>query len=151
MNQQARQLPAGLWSTQCASQEGTSRFGLALGQMRSGTEGRLHNAQWYNALGERVGFGDLNEEDIRRIMAEIDDGCYLVIARERHGMKRPAITPGMETLITHAELVITRGKTWWLHPIESGEQATARSLTFPTLSYDEARRLFLPLQAAEAT
>lgn len=154
MDHPVKQLPVGLWGAAWPEPTEVRDFGLWglwFGQTRATDIRLFDDARWYNAFGEQVGFGDLSKADILRIMAEIEEGCYLILTAADHRMGYPAVTPGIETVITHAELVITRSKAWWLHPSESGGQVTTRTLTFPALSYDEAHRLFLPLQAAEAT
>lgn len=45
-------------------------FGLQSGQLRV-ERGFGHNATWYNALGERLGWGDLSSDDVIRIREEI--------------------------------------------------------------------------------
>ncbi len=146
MSQHVKQLPAGLWGDRCPNPDAPVLFGLAHGQMRPMGERRFHNAVWYNAYGEQVGFGDLSERDIQRIMAEIEEGCYLLIAAENHGMQPPATRPGIQTVITHAELLLTHGQGWWLLPFPRVSIHATRGMEFGSLSYQEARDRLLPLQ-----
>jgi len=55
-------------------------MGLTDGQMRC--PDTIHNGGWYNGRCEKVGWGDLNKEDFRRIKAELPFGEAFVVLCE---------------------------------------------------------------------
>lgn len=57
-------------------------FGLRCGQMRSHRE-LGHNVGWYNAFGEKIGWGDLSGTDYERIMEEIpEDELFITLSEQ---------------------------------------------------------------------
>jgi hypothetical protein len=54
-------------------------FGLSCGQMRGAQI--VHNGGWYNAKGEKLGWGDLGSEDFRKLQHELrDDELFIVLS-----------------------------------------------------------------------
>jgi len=64
-----------------------SLFGLSAGQIRDGNDSqnpRLRkNTGWYNAHGQKLGWGDLSSADCARISAELLAGELFIILGER--------------------------------------------------------------------
>ena len=60
--------------------EASKAFGLRTGQMRS--RETIHNGGWYNAVGSKIGWGDLNPADYEVIQRNLDDGDVFVILSE---------------------------------------------------------------------
>lgn len=60
-----------------------ARFGLICGQMRGGIDSMTHNSGWYNANGEKLGWGDLSLRDFNRIAEELEPGEVFIILSER--------------------------------------------------------------------
>lgn len=90
------QLTKGMYGTEFDQKSGL--FGLLCGQMR--VLNRMgHNCGWYNKAGEKLGFGDLSAEDLRRISEELEEGEVFVVLGEHdsfwHFVTRPGITGGM--------------------------------------------------------
>ena len=44
-------------------------FGLRCGQLRG--KQVAHNGGWYNGLGEKIGWGDLSQDDLSRIASQL--------------------------------------------------------------------------------
>lgn len=69
----------GMFGSEFNPVEGTP-FGLRCGQMR--TNDFIHNGGWYNAAGEKIGWGDLSPSDFLRITKELVDGETFIILSE---------------------------------------------------------------------
>jgi hypothetical protein len=95
-------------------------YGLYSGQTRG--EEFLRNVGWYNSAGERLGWGDLSRDDIRRLMSELPANQYFVILGEVDAywnfMRRATAertagldieAPGIEYLIEFARYAVTKG------------------------------------------
>ena len=54
-------------------------FGLGCGQMSAEGGRVIKNGGWYNRSGEKLGWGDLSVEDLRRISCELEDGELFII------------------------------------------------------------------------
>lgn len=72
-------LTKGLYGTQFR-RSSTTLFGLACGQMRGGE--LVHNGGWYNAKGEKIGWGDLDNRDFQRLQRELEDGELFIVLGE---------------------------------------------------------------------
>ena len=55
---------------------------LRCGQMRR-KETFGHNAGWYNKLGEKIGWGDLNKEDVVQLTKTLQDGELFITLGEQ--------------------------------------------------------------------
>lgn len=55
-------------------------FDLLCGQTRASRN--VHNGGWYNKAGEKLGWGDLDAEDFRRISMELEEGELFVVLHE---------------------------------------------------------------------
>ena len=72
-------LTKGMFGHEFAPAQG-ALFGFRAGQMRSNDY--VHNGGWYNKAGEKLGWGDLSEEDMVRLMQELEDGEFFIILPE---------------------------------------------------------------------
>jgi hypothetical protein len=108
MTTMANRLTKGLY-------EDRSRF--VLGQLfdlhRFRVNDFCHNAGWFNANGERLGYGDLSTEDIKRISEGLQEGELFIVLNEsdvpwtkseRHPGDPTA--PGIRYVCEHADLII---------------------------------------------
>lgn len=103
--------------------------GCKSGQMR-GTHHRVHNGGWYNAAGEKIGWGDLDDDDLRRLADEMPRKGLLFILGEQDSFWKfvtynPGIIgdmcqtsseekmPGMDYLLSKAMIVILAGG-WYI-------------------------------------
>lgn len=99
----ARQLPKGLYKTREARENGAP-FDIRIGQMRSHRGKRTHNSSWFNRDGEKLGWGDLSEDDLVRIAREIEPGeIFAAVSehasfREIEGRVRQAREAGLEAV-----------------------------------------------------
>ncbi|MBX4204947.1 MAG: hypothetical protein KW788_02010 [Candidatus Doudnabacteria bacterium] len=102
-------------------------YGLSCGQMRG--DDMVHNGGWYNAAGEKLGWGDLSRQDFERISSEIEEGEIFVVLYEGDAFwkfvthnpgiigsmckTRPdAEAPGVDYVAQKAAWIITRGKVF---------------------------------------
>lgn len=101
---------------------GARTFGLMCGQMRVG--GKItHNSGWYNAVGEKLGWGDLSVHDLTRIAAELPSGETFYILPEyasywdvkRNNPQADPAAPGVAYCREHCTLVITRGRVYYIN------------------------------------
>lgn len=99
-------------------------FGLCEEQTRFNKT--VHNGGWYNAAGEKIGWGDLSNDDLRRLAAELPEGEIFVVLGE-HDSFWPFVThspgptgaqattsagekaPGLAYLVEHARWFVRRG------------------------------------------
>ena len=58
-------------------------FGLRCGQLHGGSKRMSKNSGWYNKSGEKLGFGDLSEDDILRIGRGLQgDELFIVLGEQ---------------------------------------------------------------------
>ena len=116
------QLTPGIYGTEFKSVRGP--FGLRCGQMRSNS--LVHNAGWYNRNGEKIGWGDLTNENILEIIDGLEDGeLFIVLGEmdsfwkfvEQHGTigsmcqrSEKEAQPGIEYIAEKARIVVSPGK-----------------------------------------
>ncbi len=89
----------------------------------------VHNGGWYNSLGEKLGWGDLDEKDFPNIQQHLQEGELFVVLPERASFwdfvtHHSAIggsfcktdpkeqNPGQDYLIEHAYYIITKTDVW---------------------------------------
>ena len=113
-----------------------NRFALRTGQPRSHKHRMAHNGGWYNRFGHRLGWGDLDESDVGRISAGLDQD-ELFIVTDQHAAYhdfanrfemvtgRPPEdweikAPGRQYIQAQARLVIGAGTLWRIsdHPLD---------------------------------
>jgi hypothetical protein len=101
------------------------RFSIIQGQIRN--KEIVHNGGWYNALGEKLGWGDLDEKDVVTISQELKDNELFVVMPESDSYWKFVTfegnkincdpkeqNPGIEYLCDHCYLVILPGKFHWV-------------------------------------
>ncbi len=129
-------------------------FGLRAGQMKFGPTKLGHNVGWYNQKGEKLGFGDLDLEDLKRIMTELEDGELFIILGESdsfwHFVKhngpigamaktsRSEMEPGMEYVADKACYVVMRGQ---IHAVNRGKAFTWQGQNFLDMKSKELLEL----------
>lgn len=103
--------------------------GCKSSQMR-GTPHRVHNGGWYNAAGQKIGWGDLDDDDLRRLADEMPTNSVLFILAERDSFwnfvtYNPGIVgdmcetspveklPGIDYVLEKAMIVIV-SKAWYI-------------------------------------
>ena len=97
-----------------------TRFGLGSAQVRPGcASGRfpcvkvMHNAGWYNAAGEFLGWGDLCECDLKRIARECEEPFFAVREEAWRACNLPLdfyLAPGIAWVLEQAVYLIERGR-----------------------------------------
>ena len=92
-----------------------ARFGLHLSQIRA-REFFGHNAIWYDGNGNRVGLGDLDADDVRRIIDGLaNDECFITVAESAFEVGRlVSVTP--EQLAPAARFVFTASGAFAVSP-----------------------------------
>lgn len=95
-----------------SSGDSLAKWGLQTGQVRTRRVAR--NCEWYDKYGNRLGFGDLNTIDLKRIAAGLGpNDIFLAIENPAACLpegdsirERPAV----ETLVKHSSYAITQGR-----------------------------------------
>lgn len=86
-------------------------FGFRCGQMRANRV--VHNGNWYNKKGEKIGWGDLSEDDLQTISLQIDDNELFVILGEHDGFWRlkpeEQLKPKIKYILQKCRYVICKG------------------------------------------
>lgn len=122
MSQTKAPLTKGMFGRQFSPVD--ARFDIYCGQLR-GHE-LSHNGGWYNRQGEKLGYGDLDANDFRRIARDLDPGEVFIVLSESDSFwnfvtgyvavgalcttKPDVEAPGIDYVIEHARFVITRGR-----------------------------------------
>lgn len=103
-------------------------LGLHSGQERDQTS--VRRSGWYNLAGEMLGWGDLNEEDVIRIMCETQgDNVFLVLrstetfwrfddSRFTDATQAEIANPGADYVINNAWLAITSEGLFFVDSID---------------------------------
>jgi len=97
------------------------RLGLRTDQMRR--QEVFHNGGWYNQESQKIGYGDLSDEDIKRLTRLLQEGEYLIVLHEYpsrwnfkenyaflYGAEGDPESPGGPYLLTFAAAVVAPGK-----------------------------------------
>ncbi len=139
-------------------------FGLRCGQMR--TPQITHNSGWYNAVGEKIGWGDLGPEDFLRIMTEIEPGEAFLVLTEQDSFwnftrystsQRENVSnldseaPGVDYVMNHACWVVTHGYVAYIdhRGYSSSESRDIRGLgEVPIISADKLREIIEALRVS---
>ena len=149
-----KQLTQGMYGGEFESKP-DGLFALRTGQMRSRNK-FTHNSGWYNADGEKLGFGDLAVQDFVRIMEGLNEGELFVILGEhdsfwnfvtRLGWTGPeaqvrptAEIPGSEYVAEHAMYIIAKGEVNQIREFDLTEKTTeCYGLQMTVISREEAR------------
>ena len=92
--------------------EGSRLFGIHEGAIRA--DDFIHNGGWYNAAGEKLGWGDLAGRDIERIASELVEGeAFYILSEYDSHWECPAedkTLPGPEYVKGKAKFIIEPGK-----------------------------------------
>lgn len=107
----------------------------------------VHNGGWYNAAGEKLGFGDLTVLDMLQIALEIDEGEMFIILPERASfwnfVSRPGVigsmaqtmpdvdAPGVEYVAEHAMFAIVSDQIFVID--HSGKHEEGEEFEHPNL------------------
>lgn len=151
----AELLKPGVYGTETNPVEGP--FGLRCAQLRDYPR-LAHNGGWYNAAGQKIGWGDLGPEDIGRIAAEIPPGELFIILGEKeshwafhrqaplaHAMVNiTEQAPGQDYVARHAHFIITAQNCYAVDEYESRQGHTTtryNGVVFQVLSAHEAMAL----------
>lgn len=114
-----------VWDQETNSLQCSKAFGLCDGQC--GNDEAAHNGGWYNAKGEKLGWGDLSFPQLLRISQEIPEGEVFYVLPESashwdfvrwskekndisYSIAPDAQTPGVEYMHEKCRWVITRGR-----------------------------------------
>jgi len=140
------QLTKGMYGQQF--QRVSKVFGLSCGQIRSRPDKTTHNSGWYNKLGEKLGWGDLDVDDFRRISSELENGEFFIILGEQDSYWRLHETgrahleeaPGVDYVAEHAMFIITQGQLYFVNDSGFREEETKDmySLQFKVLNGHDA-------------
>lgn len=86
-------------------------FGFRCGQMRANRV--VHNGSWYNNKGEKIGWGDLSQDDLQTISSQICDNELFVILGEHDGFwnlnLEERANPKISYLLQKCRYVICKG------------------------------------------
>jgi hypothetical protein len=95
--------------------ERSTLFGLKYGQLRMNEF--THNSGWFNAAGEKIGFGDLSIEDMVRIREELQSGeVFIIVCESDLFATRTERTPydpeapGVDWVVDKAMYIIVPGQ-----------------------------------------
>lgn len=99
---------------------GSNLFGLQGGQFRHKHTRIVHNAGWYNRECKRLGWGDLSDEDFKRISRELkDDELFIIIDEQEfsgHPVRRlhnnEVEIPGIDYAAIHCCYIIAPGQIY---------------------------------------
>jgi hypothetical protein len=129
--------------------------GCKTGQMRQNE--KVHNGGWYNATGEKIGWGDLNQDDIDRIAHRLPkDGVLFILGEQDSFWKfvthnpgpigdccvtnAQEKNPGIEYVLERAFLVFVRNTAYWSD--RYGYSSPNSSRTY--LTTEQMRKLVQP-------
>lgn len=102
-------LTPGIYGEEFRSKVGP--FGFRCGQMRANRI--VHNGNWYNKKGEKIGWGDLSKDDLQTISSQINDNELFVILGEHDGFWKltpeEQIKPKISYLLQKCRYVICKG------------------------------------------
>lgn len=89
----------------------SSLFDLVCAQQHHPSEAVIHNAIWYNQDGERLGRGDLDGNDFRRIASDLENDEMFIILPPMPGSS----VRGLEDVIKYAKYVILPDAIHYVH------------------------------------
>lgn len=131
-------------------------FKLCSGQLRDRKTMITRNSGWYNKLGEKLGSGDLNVADFRRISRGLKKGELFIILSEKDSKWRfhyringqsivnlPEEAPGVIYMIQNAMYVIARKKFYLInhYSIYKEKIYDCKGLIFQAIDQDAFKRL----------
>lgn len=137
-----------------------TNLGIRTSQIRG--DDLIHNGGWYNGLGEKIGWGDLSGEDLRRIPGALPEDDVFIVLHEgdsfwnfvtRPGpigsmaaVKPDEKSPGVEYVSENCCLILMRGHCYYV-PEYGLDDRTETELGFrdpvrcEVISREEAKRL----------
>ncbi len=136
-------------------------FGLSHDQVRCPR--LVTNAGWFNSAGEKIGYGDLSADDIRRISSEeINWGeLFIVLEEDDHRSNLPKDlkhdAPGIDYVLSKAHMVLARETRFLILRDRPGPARTRqilREIGFDDLVQEHAMvivRDFIDLHAGRLT
>ena len=133
-------------------------FGLWCAQMRHRRIRVAKNAGWYNRRGEKLGWGDLSRDDLRRIETEIARDELFIVLPERESFwafvtKSPGPTgneattspkervPGIQYVLEHASMIIAEGRFFLVSDFEDRKRIQFQTIRFRVITRQVAREL----------
>lgn len=129
-------LVKGMYGHEFGARDAGVLFGFHAGQMRA--HDFVHNGGWYNGLGEKLGWGDLDPSDFLKIKNGIDKGEVFIILPERASFwnfvtdnpgpigacartQPTAEAPGIDYVIEHAMYMIDCRNVFVVSDYRTGE------------------------------
>ena len=106
-------------------------FDLRNGQERNQPERLGYRMGWFNADGERLGFGDLSTGDLARIEREIQEGEAFIATHEESAFWRlhsgdsrglSFDSPGRDYVTTHCMYMVVKGRILSTVPLDPSEE-----------------------------
>ena len=108
----------------------SARFGLRNAQLSPKRGTAVRNASWFNAAGEKLGWGDLSFDDLHRIAAGLRGRETFIILDQSYGYfaflfpkhfrnagrKGPMDRPGASYVRRHARYEIMKDGVWTVDP-----------------------------------
>ncbi len=92
---------------------GLEKLGLRTGQFRA-VRHIACDYEWYDKYGNRLGFGELDITDLKRIAAELrPDDVFVAVESPDHDLRTSYTMrekTSLESLVKHSSYVITRGR-----------------------------------------
>lgn len=138
-----------------------SILGLNDGQERVGFVPSTKRSNWYNELGEWVGWGDLTREDMQTIARLLEDGERFIVLHEWDSYRRflRDIVPDPSRILRtennielayiaeHAVFVIERGSIFRVEDVQPiGQPEEHEGVTFRFVRSSEAKAMILGKQ-----
>ncbi|MFA7193604.1 MAG: hypothetical protein WC087_01665 [Candidatus Paceibacterota bacterium] len=131
-------------------------FGLKCGQMCAGKNRITRNAGWYNKEGEKIGWGDLDVDNLVRISTELEDDEIFIVLSEEDSHSRfiyphPATegvseeAPGIEYVAKHSYYIIAPRVCYYVDGYGRYEEKPyiRDTLQFSILTPQEAAEMLL--------
>ena len=129
-------------------------FGIRCGQMRA--DDTIHNGGWYNHLGQKLGWGDLSRDDLKRISQQLEPGEVFVVLPESASfwefVKQPGLIgsmasvdrrteqePGIDYVRKHASWIIVTGRVMRVHFYEQECKGTDALTGFSIIGRNQVK------------
>lgn len=131
----------------------SKKFGLSYGQLRGGSAKLTHNSGWYNKNGEKLGFGDLSSNDIKRIAREIAPDELFIVLGEKDSywnfyhngrINDDEGAPGIDYVAEHARFIIAKSEAFYVNRYQYCEGFTEYcGMRFKNLHPNEVKKFIL--------
>lgn len=131
-------------------------FGLRNEQLCGRDVRVAKNSGWYNKRGEKLGWGDLSAEHVRRIASELNDGELFIVLSETDSYwnfvkfdnmakkENPKMfAPGIDYVAEHAMYVIVRNDMYQVDRYNNSKEKTVewRGLKFKVINPQAVKNL----------